>query len=231
MRFMGLYQQIDSGVRHTAWWMHDAVGWPFQALLRSAAGLWIRRNTEPSHWTLLRFPLTLIIALLFMFRHDGWALGVYVLAVLTDRFDGEFARLDHKCTPFGTLLDTVSDSVMQSALLLSLAGRYPTVLADVPGLRLPIVAICLEIVRLIGGLLLRVIPYVTRRHTESAFQPNMSGKFKMAAMALSVVAILLQRPTLAQHLMWWAIGLSVYSLLRHLLDIVTAPRLTPQSND
>lgn len=216
------YMDVDRRIR---WWakrVHDLVGWPFQVVLFSPTGRWIRRNTEPNHWTLLRFPMAILLAILLYLRQDAYAIGLYVLSVLTDRFDGEFARLDHKSTPFGTLLDTVADAVMQSAVLLSLIGRYPPILSNHTAWRLPLVVVILEVLRLIGGLILRSIPKFAA-HTK-ALEPNMSGKFKMAALAFSVLAILSGAVTVAQQSLLIAICLSAYSMLRHLYDVSSAPR-------
>lgn len=215
------YIRLDRRIRSWTNTVHDIVGWPFQNLLRSRVGQWIRRNTEPSHWTLLRFPMAIVIFVLLYLHHDGYAIGLYVLSVLTDRFDGEFARMDNKCSDFGTLLDTIADSVMQSIILLSLNNRFPIVFHSHPAWRLPLIAVCLEIVRLFGGLTLHSLPKFVGRI--QALEPNMSGKFKMAAMALSVLAILCGVTPLAQQLMLAAIVLSVYSMLRHLYDARTSP--------
>jgi phosphatidylglycerophosphate synthase len=222
------YHAIDRRVRIVTWRVHDLVGLPFLWLLRSPIGLAIRRNTEPNHWTLIRFPMAVVLAILLSVREDGWAVGVYILSVLTDRFDGEFARLDNKSSAFGTLLDTIADSVMQSAVLISINARYPALWETHSAWRLPLIAVTLEAVRLLGGLILRMTPYFARR--QHALQPNMSGKFKMATMALSVVLLLAQRPINAQHVMAIAIALSIYSMFRHLIDLLSIDPPSPHAS-
>lgn len=215
------YLRLDQRIRSWTNTVHDIVGWPFQNLLRSRVGQWIRRNTEPSHWTLLRFPMAIVILILLYLHHDYYAIGLYALSVLTDRFDGEYARMDNKCSDFGTLLDTIADSVMQAVVLLSLNNRYPILFHGHQAWRLPLIAVCLEVARLLGGLILHTLPQFSSR--VHALVPNMSGKFKMAAMAVSVLAILCGVTPLAQQLMLAAIVLSVYSMLRHLYDARTSP--------
>lgn len=213
------YSWVDEHVRAWAWFIHELVGRPFVWLLCSPLGQRIRQTTEPNHWTLLRFPMAIIIAVLLFLREDGWAIVMYILSVLTDRFDGEFARLEHRESSFGELLDTTADSVLQSAVLLSVNWRYPILWESHTGLRLPLIAVSLEAVRLLGALILRMMPRFTS--AVEALQPNMSGKFKMAAMALSVVCLLSKHVALAQQTMWIAIALSCLSMTRHLHDALT----------
>jgi phosphatidylglycerophosphate synthase len=51
-----------------------------------------------------------------------WALGVYVLASLTDVFDGWLARRWRQTTPLGTLLDPLVDIVFNLTMLAGLAA-------------------------------------------------------------------------------------------------------------
>ncbi len=57
-------------------------------------------------------------------NHYWWALGVYVLAFLTDILDGFLARTFHWVTPVGKLLDPLADKLMSiTALIVILVAR------------------------------------------------------------------------------------------------------------
>lgn len=51
-----------------------------------------------------------------------WCFGLYVVAALTDFFDGWAARKFNKITPFGTFLDPISDKIFVGCLLVLLVG-------------------------------------------------------------------------------------------------------------
>ncbi|MEN9589760.1 MAG: putative CDP-diacylglycerol--glycerol-3-phosphate 3-phosphatidyltransferase, partial [Pseudomonadota bacterium] len=51
---------------------------------------------------------------------DAWAAGAFILAALTDWFDGWLARRWNQTSAFGAFLDPVADKLMVSAALLAL---------------------------------------------------------------------------------------------------------------
>ena len=79
---------------------------------------------------LLLVPVFLVV----LFTEDGldvgWRLaatGVFVLAAITDRFDGELARSRGLVTAFGTIADPIADKALTGSALVGLS-----VLAQVP---------------------------------------------------------------------------------------------------
>jgi CDP-diacylglycerol---glycerol-3-phosphate 3-phosphatidyltransferase len=69
----------------------------------------------------------IFVALLLSARdeHDGWRLAataVFVLASLTDRFDGEVARRRGTVTDFGKIADPIADKALTGAALISLSS-------------------------------------------------------------------------------------------------------------
>ncbi|GAA0942987.1 CDP-diacylglycerol--glycerol-3-phosphate 3-phosphatidyltransferase [Pseudonocardia zijingensis] len=74
------------------------------------------------------------VFLLVLFVEDGtdvgWRLaatGVFVLAAITDRFDGELARSRGLVTAFGTIADPIADKALTGSALIGLS-----VLAQIP---------------------------------------------------------------------------------------------------
>lgn len=78
----------------------------------------------PNLLTLFRIVLVplLVVALLTEFEGKEYvALGVFLLAALTDVLDGYFARRQRKITRLGKLLDPAADKILMSAAFISLA--------------------------------------------------------------------------------------------------------------
>ena len=74
----------------------------------------------------------IFVALLLSARgeHDGWRLAataVFVLASLTDRFDGEVARRRGTVTDFGKIADPIADKAIMGTALVALSA-----LCDLP---------------------------------------------------------------------------------------------------
>jgi len=79
----------------------------------------------PNLMTLGRLALLpFIIALLYSGGSEAtWiALGLYVVAALTDFFDGYLARKLNQISAFGTFLDPISDKIFVGVLLVALVG-------------------------------------------------------------------------------------------------------------
>lgn len=79
----------------------------------------------PNILTVMRLLLLPVIFVLFTEDKEwaAWAsLGIYVVAALTDWFDGFFARKMDLVSPFGTFLDPIADKVFVAALFILLTG-------------------------------------------------------------------------------------------------------------
>ncbi len=77
----------------------------------------------PNSLTLLRIMLVplLVVVLLTRFSFsEFWGLGIFLLAALTDAFDGMIARRTKAVTVAGTLLDPIADKLLMSAAFISL---------------------------------------------------------------------------------------------------------------
>jgi CDP-diacylglycerol---glycerol-3-phosphate 3-phosphatidyltransferase len=79
---------------------------------------------------LLLVPVFLVVLFVEDGTDTGWRLaatGVFALAAITDRFDGELARSRGLVTAFGTIADPIADKALTGAALVGLS-----VLAQVP---------------------------------------------------------------------------------------------------
>ena len=79
---------------------------------------------------LLLVPVFLLALFVDMGQSTGWryvATGVFIVAAITDRFDGELARARGLVTAFGTLADPIADKALTGAALITLSviGELP----------------------------------------------------------------------------------------------------------
>jgi len=77
--------------------------------------------TVPNQLTLLRLGFLPLFIILVFYRRYTWALGILILAALTDSMDGLLARsLDQK-TRLGAYLDPIADKLLLSSSFVVLA--------------------------------------------------------------------------------------------------------------
>lgn len=86
----------------------------------------------PNWITIIRILLIpFFIALLLKYRQVHveylryYAIGIFLLAVITDALDGAIARLRHKKTQLGTLLDPLADKLLLLSAVLFLSTPIP----------------------------------------------------------------------------------------------------------
>ena len=94
---------------------------------------------QPSPWnlpnalTVMRILLVPVFVWLIL-RHGGddtasrwWAWGVFALAIITDRIDGDLARAKNLVTDFGKVADPIADKALTGAgfITLSMIGEIP----------------------------------------------------------------------------------------------------------
>lgn len=133
----------------------------------------------PNALTMLRLLLVPVFAVLLAQDTVASRVGacvVFVLAALTDRWDGQIARKRGLITTFGTMADTIADKVLVGAALVLLSW-----LGEVPWW----VTIVL-LVREIGITVLKVV--LVRRHV---IAPSRGGKLKavLQMIALSILVV------------------------------------------
>ena len=83
----------------------------------------------PNSLTLLRIFMVpfLVVVLLTKFQgREFVGLGIFLVAAITDFFDGWIARRQGKVTRMGALLDPIADKLLMSAAFISLVEMDPT---------------------------------------------------------------------------------------------------------
>jgi cardiolipin synthase (CMP-forming) len=84
--------------------------------------------TAANQLTFLRLILVPVFALCMLYGHQGWAFATFLIAGITDAFDGLIARWTGQPTTLGAWLDPMADKL----LLLTMF-----VMLTLPGLNLP----------------------------------------------------------------------------------------------
>lgn len=146
----------------------------------------------PNYLTLLRIILVPVFFTLLISYGQGeeqyrlWALTVFVIAALTDAFDGLAARLTNQRTELGTFLDPLADKL----LLLSgyLGILFVSNLPHHPPLWITVIIVFRDMVILIGII---VVFLVTRK--VKSVEPHWLGKVTTFFQMAGIAAILLKQ--------------------------------------
>jgi len=78
----------------------------------------------PNSLTLIRIALTPFFIIFLFYEHPYaklWALVVFIIASITDAFDGYYARKHDQVTKHGQFLDPLADKILVSSALISFA--------------------------------------------------------------------------------------------------------------
>jgi len=79
----------------------------------------------PNKLTLLRIILSPLFMIFFSLQNPYWRIfgfAVYILAALTDLFDGHYARKYGIVTGFGKFMDPLADKILVTSALIALVG-------------------------------------------------------------------------------------------------------------
>lgn len=152
--------------------------------------------------------LVLVGPIVYIILIDGprlWLLGLVLLAVATDFFDGRVARWSHTVSEWGKVLDPLADKIGAAMVMLALVIHGD----------LPVWLLALMVVRDVlivwGGIRLS-------NKTGHVFMSIWSGKIAISAVALTVLMALLRAdPPVMQVCIWTTTALLLYSFIRYLV--------------
>lgn len=168
----------------------------------------------PNILTLLRVALIPVLVIVaywpveFELRH--WTVsGIFIIAAITDWFDGYLARALNQTSAFGRFLDPVADKLMVAAALVILVQWHPTVYMVIAA----VVIISREI----------TISALREWMAEIGKRANVAvsslGKWKTTAQMASIAVLLLREPALdlvGFALMFAAVALTLWSMIIYL---------------
>lgn len=137
--------------------------------------------TAPNQLTLLRLIFVPFIVIAIVDGSYAWALGLFVVAGISDGLDGLLARALHQKTTLGQYLDPIADKLLLSTmfLVLSITHKIPwkfTVL--VFSRDLSILATC-------------AVLYATNAFRD--FRPSIFGKMNTGAQVAAIFFVLLHQ--------------------------------------
>ena len=162
----------------------------------------VRLVNLPNALTVLRMAVVPVFAVLLLnggrdaeFDSDRyWAALVFVLAIITDRYDGVIARRTGQITEFGKLADPIADKALTGTALVGLS---------VLGL-LPWWVTIVILVREIGITLLR---FWVIRH--GVIPASHGGKAKTVAQSLAIGMYILPLTGVLASARWWVMAVAV----------------------
>ncbi|PSQ86676.1 MAG: CDP-alcohol phosphatidyltransferase family protein [Bacteroidetes bacterium QS_3_64_15] len=180
---------------------------------------WTAANTL----SLLRLVLVVPITV-FLWQGGplGWLLGLVVLVILTDWFDGRIARWTHTVSDWGKVIDPVADKF--AAIMTVTALTFRPVEPHLP-LWFFGVVIGRDLAILAGGL---TIARRSGRIVMSAW----AGKAASLWLALTVLSVILKAdPPVFKVCLWMATGLFLFSFVLYVIRYLTVVRSPPPSRD
>lgn len=144
--------------------------------------------TVPNTLTVFRMVLTPVFVTLLFYQRFVLALGVFVLAGLTDGLDGLLARRFHQQSQLGTILDPIADKLMMvtSFVVLSMRSVFPQPL---PG-HLPIpfwvtvAVISRDVFIVVGAAAINIMTGFR------GFRPSLLGKLNTTVQIVAIAAIM-----------------------------------------
>jgi len=144
--------------------------------------------TLPNLLTMFRMVLIPVFVSLLFYQKFIWALGVFMLAGVTDGLDGLFARRFDQKSQLGTILDPIADKLLlvTSFIVLSMPSISPQPLPrhfPVP-FWVTAAVISRDIFIIVGAAAINIVTGFKR------FRPSWPGKINTAIQILAIAAIL-----------------------------------------
>ena len=151
--------------------------------------------------------------------------GLFLLAALTDLFDGTIARHTNQVTSFGKFLDPIADKMLVLGTLIAMCGSetYASVRL------LLVISACIILMR---ELAISSIRMIAAKEDGTVISANFAGKIKTAMSVAAVIAVMLEdvffknNGLLHIHLLSYvmlviAVALTVWSGISYLIKYST----------
>lgn len=139
--------------------------------------------TIPNQLTILRMALAPLLVVLLIQREHVWALVAFVVAGLTDLFDGLVARRVHQQTTLGALLDPVADKLLLSSCFVALTWS-PGLVVRIPAW-LTVTALSRDAIIVIS------VAAINLTLGRRVFYPSLLGKLSTVSQIVTAGVVLL----------------------------------------
>src|SRR5256885_3030057 len=136
-------------------------------------------RAAPNQLTLLRFIIVPFIIINIVDERFAWALGLFILAGISDALDGLLARLLKQKTLLGQYLDPIADKLLLSTLFPVLSATH----------KLPWMVTILVMSRDVSLLIVAAIFTLTTSYRD--FKPNIFGKANTVAQIATILVVLM----------------------------------------
>lgn len=163
----------------------------------------------PNTLTIGRIVIIPIFITAIIYKRYNYALYLFIVAALTDIFDGLFARLKNQKTALGTFLDPLADKflLVTSFIVLATYGWIPKWLT--------ITVISRDIIVIIGWFLLYLIT------DRSNVEPSLLGKATIWIQSILIAYVLIDidvnlLPDIPRMLLWMTAGITILSGLHYI---------------
>jgi len=124
-----------------------------------------------------------LLVVLVLQREMQWALGVFVLAGLTDLLDGLAARWSELRTTLGAMLDPIADKILLTSCFIALTWG-PDLMVPLP-VWLTVVTLSRDAIIIIS------VAAVNLAHGRRMFYPSVLGKLTTVSQLVTVGVVLL----------------------------------------
>ncbi len=180
---------------------------------------------SPDFWCYVRMMAAVVIIFLSERGYQEWALALYIIAILTDLFDGAHARATNQVTESGAKLDANADKVLIGVILLFVG-------VGVVSAQVIMMFVLIESMLFFTANFLK--PYLMQKYGYPfSVGSNTFGKIKMMIQSIAVGLLLVDpySPILVmvcEYSLWVAVIIfGIGSLLGHLyrFDQPVSPRM------
>ena len=185
----------------------------------------MRYLTLANQLTILRMLLIPAFVLLVVYGHLGAALGVFVVAGLTDALDGLIARTAGQRTSLGAWLDPMADKLLLVTTFIVLTMPSLPLQHHVP-LWLTVLIITRDVV------IVATVAIVNLAVGPRTFRPSIFGKIATATYMMTVVVAMLfnylgRHSAIVDAFIWASLAITLLSSLhyiRHASRIINTPQ-------
>ncbi|GAB4405956.1 MAG: CDP-alcohol phosphatidyltransferase family protein [Thermodesulfovibrionales bacterium] len=163
----------------------------------------------PNTLTISRIILIPLFVTSVIYRRYDYALYLFIIAALTDTFDGLLARLKKQKTSLGTFLDPLADKflLVTSFILFSIYGLTPKWLT--------ITIISRDIIVITGWIVLYLVTH------KAKVEPTITGKAAITLQLILICYVLLDinipaLPDIHRYLIWSTATFTIISGLHYI---------------
>jgi cardiolipin synthase len=163
----------------------------------------------PNTLTIARIVIIPVFIISIIYKRYDYSICLFIIAALTDIFDGLFARLKNQKTVLGTFLDPLADKflLVTAFIILSTYGLIPKWLT--------VTVISRDIIVITGWFLLYLIT------DTSSVEPSVLGKATIWMQSMLIAYVLIDinlpfLPDMPRLLLWMTAGITILSGLHYI---------------